>query len=88
MVTKSTGCEIVKPNAGLELLAVALPQLGYKILLRDYECELGRVAFITKKAGKLWFFFVCGREAVPRVITEYYTRRYGTEAISTVTVII
>ena len=71
-------------NGGLKMgnhIERAFSQLtnqGYKVLLREYECALGKVDFIAKKDGALVFLMVnkpCGAK-VKRVAL-YYKKRYG-----------
>lgn len=53
----------------------AMLKLGYKILLRNYECPLGEIHFIAKKHGEL--VFVCINEVPPIAAARYYINRYG-----------
>jgi Holliday junction resolvase-like predicted endonuclease len=61
----------------MEHLFFGLTEIGYKILLRDYECDKGKVAFIAKKNGELVFVGVNTAEPVVRKIMLYYLKRYG-----------
>lgn len=68
------------PGATKQILAEekayhALKTLGYKILLRNYECPLGEVSMIAKKAGELVFIGI--NNTPPVKAAEYYVKRYG-----------
>ena len=53
----------------------ALQTLGYKILLKFYECTLGEIDFVAKHNGELVFI---GINKIPSVkVAEYYIKRYG-----------
>ncbi len=78
---------------GEELAYHYLIRKGYKILLKNYECELGEIDLIAKQAGALVFIEVktrsscamgCPAESVtPRKqhqivkAAAYYLKRYG-----------
>ena len=60
----------------------ALTNLGYKILLRHYECELGEIDFVAKRAGKLIFIGINRIAARPLIKAgEYYMKRYGIQSV-------
>ncbi len=46
-----------------------------KVLLKDYECPLGKVDKITKKNGKLLFY------GATEKVVKYYLKRYGIEDV-------
>lgn len=77
---KELGATAMDQNTREELAFHELRRLGYKVLLRNYECSLGEVHIIAKKEGRLVFLMVDPDEeqakAVKRV-AKYYVKRYG-----------
>lgn len=47
-----------------------------KILLKNYECPLGKADKITKKNGKLLFY------GTTEKVVEYYLKRYGIKDVA------
>lgn len=62
-----------------EKLYHTLTLLGHKVLLKNYECPLGEVDFITKKDSQLWFIGVDRDEERMKKAGKYYIKRYGIE---------
>ena len=60
-----------------EQLFHTLTSLGHKVLLKDYECPLGQVDFITKKHNHLWFIGIDRDEKSMEKAGKYYVKRYG-----------
>lgn len=64
----------------LERAQAALQILGYKILIREYECTVGKIDFIAKRDRNLVFISINRtpeeREQAGRA-AEYYVKRYG-----------
>ena len=64
-----------------ELAFFFLVKLGYKILLRDYECAVGAIDLISKRDGVLVFTEVLTNKEKPsgtmEAATRYYLKRYG-----------
>ena len=62
----------------LEKAYQALIKEGHKVLLREYECPLGKIDFVTKKGGEL--VFVSVRKKIDKAFektADYYMKRYG-----------
>ena len=58
-------------------LTRALEVIGFKILIRMYECPVGTIEVITKKDGLLHFFFIDRTEKGIADASNYYILRYG-----------
>jgi len=58
-----------------------LVMLGYKILLKNYECKIGTVDFVAKKNGKLFFVGVNRPRPEVQQVSTYYLKRYGIKDI-------
>lgn len=67
----------------MEHLFHALTEIGYKILLREYECPKGKIAFIAKKDGTLVFIGVNTAEPIVHSAMVYYLKRYGITTVHT-----
>ncbi len=61
----------------LESVFGTLQLLGYKVLLRSYECNIGGVDFVAKKNGKLFFIGVDKPRLEVQLVSTYYMKRYG-----------
>lgn len=66
-----------------ELAYQKITKMGFKVLLRHYECPVGEVDLIAKKDGKLVFFVVNRKmdEDVKKTAA-YYLKRYGIKDVS------
>lgn len=61
----------------MESVFGTLQILGYKILLKSYECKIGTVDFVAKKDGKLFFVGVNRPRIEVQLVSTYYLKRYG-----------
>jgi len=61
----------------LESVFATLQLLGYKVLLKSYECNIGGVDFVVKKNGKLFFIGVDKPRLEVQLVSTYYMKRYG-----------
>ena len=61
----------------LEAVFGTLQILGYKVLLKSYECNIGGVDFVAKKDGKLIFVGVNRPRLEVQLVSTYYMKRYG-----------
>jgi len=73
--------DTVAQYAMSEMMFKPLEVLGYKILLRNYECPLGEVDYIAKKAGYLVFIGLSKKMDSLEAVAKYYTKRYGITSI-------
>ena len=72
--------DTVAEYASQEALFHALPLMGYKVLLRNYECPLGELTFVAKKGGYLVFIGLDNQKRL-KPVAEYYIKRYGIKDI-------
>lgn len=72
----------------LESVFGTLQILGYKVLLKNYECKIGAVDFVAKKNGKLFFVGVNRPRIEVQLVSTYYMRRYGIKDVQTEEVIL
>ena len=71
----------IKP---MERAYIALQTLGYKILLKNYECPLGGIDFVAKRAGELIFISInpsADESASAAKAGLYYVKRYGLDSV-------
>jgi Holliday junction resolvase-like predicted endonuclease len=61
----------------LESVFETLQVLGYKVLLKNYECNIGEVDFVAKKNGKLFFVGANRPRLKVQLVSTYYMKRYG-----------
>ena len=63
----------------------SLQALGYKILLRDYDCPLGQIDYVAKRENGLVFISI-NRTAEEKIkaarASEYYVKRYGIKGVA------
>ena len=75
-------------NLPTESVFGTLELLGYKILLRNYECTIGTVDFIAKKNGKLFFVGVNRSRLEVQLVSTYYLKRYGIKDVQSAEIIL
>ena len=66
----------------LEQVMATLQVLGYKVLLKNYECNAGTIDFVAKKDGKFFFFGVMRHRIDVQLASTYYRNRYGLKDVS------
>lgn len=75
-------------NLPAESVFGTLQILGYKVLLRNYECQIGTVDFVAKKNGKLFFVGVNRPRIEVQLVSTYYLKRYGIKDVQSAEIIL
>ena len=78
----------VSINSPAESVFGTLQILGYKVLLRNYECKIGTVDFVAKKNGKLFFVGVNRPRIEVQLVSTYYLKRYGIKDVQSAEIIL
>lgn len=55
--------------------------LGYKVLLKNYNCPLGEVDYVAKKKGYLCFIGINKKLTSLEAVAKYYIKRYGIDSV-------
>ena len=78
----------VSNNLPTESVFGTLQVLGYKVLLKNYECTIGTVDFVAKKNGKLFFVGVNRPRLEVQLVSTYYLKRYGIKDVQSAEIIL